>query len=197
VSRLTLSEHGVVQASRFTLRANEFDMQGPYGCYFCDEEVEPADRANGEVWLVYQNDDGRPGVVCDACGEKYAPDLHALQLHARSNADMKARPEPDAPEDDALDIMYPGLCADCAKTLHLALACFPKPDPRDTELYFDDNPWSELDRLRGDLLCTHMLPRRPELIAHVVTDLLSREYFVTFRPAPAVHPDADSLGGTS
>ena len=84
MSRLYLTENGPVFASRFTLRTNEFDIRGYCRCPLCGSQVAVSSRACREVDLTYENEEGVIGLVCDDCGETYQPELHALQLFAKT-----------------------------------------------------------------------------------------------------------------
>ena len=65
--------------------------------------------------------------------------------------------------DSGLDVLYPGLCDDCAEKTHAVVHAATV----DAAAAFDE--------VRGDLVCAHTLPKRPHLIAHVVRDLLCPE----------------------
>ena len=83
MSTLLVTEHGAIFASRFALRTNEFDYDDLSPCAICGTDVAPAPREGNKVDLRYEDVGGAGGLVCDDCGEKFAPELHWLQLCGR------------------------------------------------------------------------------------------------------------------
>jgi len=85
MSRMYLTEHGGICASGFTLRTNEFEIEGHFPCAICGSEVA-LDGYQFGLYLLYESREAKesgPQPVCDQCGEQYTPELQALRSFAR------------------------------------------------------------------------------------------------------------------